>query len=153
MKPNNSFALLQQLAEKRRDASMRKLGVALAQAQDADARLKLLVGYRIEYEGRLDRAQRGGIGGEGLRNYRTFIGNLERAIEQQSHALAGLRTEVLRLRDEIANEQRQIESYAVLLRRRARSEHERENRRSQALQDELATNSVIRRSRRYGGAD
>ena len=152
MAPNNSFALLQQLAEKRRDAGTRKLGAALAQTREADGRLKLLVDYRADY-GRLERAVRGGIKGEGLRNYQSFLGNLERAIEQQLRTLAGLQDEVCRLRAEIADEQRQIESYAVLLRRRSRSESQREGRRAQALQDELATHSVIRLSRRDGGDD
>ena len=153
MAPNNSFALLQQLAEKRRDAGTRKLGAALAQTREADGRLKLLVDYRADYQGRLERAVRGGIKGEGLRNYQSFLGNLERAIEQQSRTLAGLQDEVCRLRAEITDEQRQIESYAVLLRRRSRSESQREGRRAQALQDELATHSVIRLSRRDGGDD
>jgi flagellar FliJ protein len=151
--PNNSFALLQELAEKRRDAGTRKLGAALAQTREADGRLKLLVDYRVDYQGRLERAARGGIKGEGLRNYQSFLANLERAIEQQSRTLAGLQDEVCRLRTEIAHEQRQIESYAVLLRRRSRSESQREGRRAQALQDELATHSVIRLSRGDGGND
>jgi flagellar FliJ protein len=144
---------LQELAEKRRDAGTRKLGAALAQTREAESRLKLLIDYRVDYQGRLERAARGGIRGEGLRNYQSFLANLERAIEQQSRTLGGFQDDVRRLRTEIAHEQRQIESYAVLLRRRARSESERENRRAQALQDELATHSVIRLARGEGGND
>jgi flagellar FliJ protein len=153
MAPKNSFAMLQQLAEQRRDGWTRKLGTCLAQAQESKNRLQLLVDYRVDYQGRLERAVRGGIKGEGLRNYQSFLANLERAIEQQSRTLAGLQDEVLRLRAEIANEQRQIESYVVLQRRRARSENQRENRRQQSLQDEIATNSVIRLNAHRDGGD
>ncbi len=61
--------------------------------------------------------------------------------------------EVDQLREHIAQEQRQVESFTVLLRRRARAELQRENRRAQSLQDELATNSVMRLARRDGGDD
>ncbi|MBK7743951.1 MAG: flagellar export protein FliJ [Betaproteobacteria bacterium] len=153
MAPNQSFLMLQQLAEQRRDSWTRKLGVALAQTQESRDRLQLLVDYRNDYQGRLERAARGGIAGEGLRNYQAFLANLERAIEQQARTLADLQADVSRLRAEIANEQRQIESYLVLQRRRARTETQREHRRQQSQQDEFATNSVIRLTRRGGGDD
>jgi len=153
MPPANSFAMLQQLAEQRRDEWTRKLGAALARAGAADERLRLLVDYRRDYQGRLERAARDGIKGAGLRNYQSFLANLEKAIDQQSRIVDGLAAEVRELREHIALEQRQVESFTVLLRRRARAEHQRENRRAQSLQDELATNSVMRLARRDGGDD
>jgi len=153
MPPGNSFALLQQLAEQRRDNGTRKLGITLARFREANDRLQLLIDYRSDYQARLGRAARDGIQGAGLRNYQSFLANLERAIEQQSRTVADLADEVERLRAEIAHEQRQVESFSVLLRRRARAENQRENRRAQSLQDELATNSVMRLSRREGGDD
>ena len=153
MPPANSFAMLQQLAEQRRDEWTRKLGTALARARAADERLHLLVDYRRDYQGRLERAARDGIKGAGLRNDQSFLANLEQAIEQQSRIVDDLAGEVERLREHIAQEQRQVESFTVLLRRRARAEHQRENRRAQSLQDELATNSVMRLARREGGDD
>jgi len=153
MPPANSFAMLRQLAEQRRDDWTRKLGAALARAREADERLRLLVDYRREYQGRLERAARDGIKGAGLRNYQSFLANLEQAILQQSRTVDGLADEVAQLRERIALEQRQVESFSVLLRRRARAEHQRENRRAQSLQDELATNSVMRLARRDGGDD
>ena len=120
MPPGNSFALLQQLAEQRRDNGTRKLGAALARFREANDRLQLLIDYRSDYQARLGRAARDGIQGAGLRNYQSFLANLERAIEQQSRTVADLADEVERLRAEIAHEQRQVESFTVLLRRRAR---------------------------------
>ena len=153
MTPANSFAMLKHLAEQRRDEWTRKLGAALARARAAEERLHLLVDYRRDYQGRLERAGRDGIKGAGLRNYQSFLANLELAIEQQAQTVDGITAEVTQLREHIAVEQRQVESFAVLLRRRARAEQQRENRRAQSLQDELATNSVMRLARRDGGDD
>ena len=153
MTPANSFAMLKHLAEQRRDEWTRKLGAALARARAAEERLHLLVDYRRDYQGRLERAGRDGIKGAGLRNYQSFLANLELAIEQQAQTVDGIAAEVTQLREHIAVEQRQVESFAVLLRRRARAEQQRENRRAQSLQDELATNSVMRLARRDGGDD
>ena len=77
MTETSSFAMLQQLAEQRRDDLTRALGTLLAQLDEAKNRLQLLVDYRNDYQGRLERAVRGGIQGEGLRNYRSFLANLE----------------------------------------------------------------------------
>jgi flagellar FliJ protein len=153
MPPANSFAMLRQLAEQRRDDWTRKLGAALARAREADERLRLLVDYRRDYQGRLERNARDGIKGAGLRNYQSFLANLEQAIEEQSRTVDGFAADVAQLRDRVAIEQRQVESFSVLLRRRAHAEHQRENRRAQSLQDELATNSVMRLARRDGGDD
>jgi flagellar FliJ protein len=151
----DSFAMLQQLAEQRRDGWTRRLGTLLAQIDEARGRLQLLVDYRSDYQGRLERAARGGIRGEGLRNYQSFLANLETAIEQQTTVMGGLARQEQQLRGAIAGEQRQIESFVVLQRRRARVENVRENRRAQAQQDEFAINSVMRvaANRERGGAD
>ena len=154
MTTSNSVAMLKELAEQRRDACTRRLGKALAEQNEASTRLQLLLDYRTDYQGRLERASRDGIRGEGLRNYQTFLANLERAVEQQTDIVATVQETVLRIRADIANEQRQIESYAVLLKRRAHAATQKENRRQQALQDEFALNSVIRLTReRNGGND
>jgi flagellar FliJ protein len=146
--------MLKDLAEKRRDACTLRLGKVLAATQEAKARLQLLLDYRTDYQGRLERAAHSGIKGEQLRNYQSFLANLERAVEQQTNTVAVLEEDVLRVRGEIAAEQRQIESYAVLLRRRAKTQATRETRSQQALQDEFASNSVIRlASQRDRGGD
>ena len=154
MAPPNSFAMLKDLAEKRRDACTLRLGKALAATQESKARLQLLLDYRTDYQGRLERAAHGGIKGEQLRNYQSFLANLERAVEQQTNTVAVLEEDVLRVRGEIAIEQRQIDSYAVLLRRRKKTEAQRETRNQQTLHDEFASHSVIRlASQRDRGGD
>jgi flagellar FliJ protein len=151
MTQTSSFAMLQQLAEQRRDDWTRALGTLLAQLDEAKNRLQLLVDYRNDYQGRLERAVRGGIQGEGLRNYQSFLANLEVAIEQQTSVLGGLRQQETKVRRAIANEQRQVESFSVLQKRRANAETVRENRRTQAQQDEFAMNSVIRLAAKRDG--
>jgi flagellar protein FliJ len=153
MTKSNSFAMLKELAEQRRDACTRRLGKALAEQSEASTRLRLLLDYRTDYQGRLERASRDGIKGEGLRNYQNFLANLERAVEQQSDIVATIEETVLRIRADLASEQRQIESYAVLLKRRANAAAEKENRRQQAMQDEFALNSVIRLERERNGGN
>ena len=147
----SSFVMLQQLAEQRRDDWTRELGTLLAQLDEAKNRLQLLVDYRTDYQGRLERAARGGIRGEGLRNYQSFLANLELAIEQQTTVLAGLQQQEGKIRLAIANEQRQVESFGVLQKRRDKLTLARENRRTQAQTDEFAQNSVIRLAAKRDG--
>ena len=92
-----------------------------------------------------------GIQGEGLRNFQSFLANLERAIEQQTDTMASLQEQIYEVQAEVAAEQRKIDSYQVLDERRISAEYDRDRRRQQVLQDEIATRS--RPKLMIGGGD
>ncbi len=79
---------LRELAQQRADAYALRLAEVTRGGADAEHKLELLREYRREYVARLAAAGRDGIHGEGLRNYRAFLANLERAIEQQARVVA-----------------------------------------------------------------
>src|SRR5689334_13691014 len=90
MQDTDSWMRLKQVAEQRRDVKARELGRLVGERKQMQAKLDLLVQYRGEYQARLADAARTGIRGEGLLNYQRFLANLERAIEQQTQAMASL---------------------------------------------------------------
>ena len=73
-----SWALLRNLAQHDSDASGRALAALARRHAHAAGQLSTLHDYRADYRARLDGAARNGIGCYGLRNYRVFLGNLER---------------------------------------------------------------------------
>jgi len=138
---STNWNLLLHLAHQRRDAAAKRLGVLLTQGKDAQQKLQMLLDYRLDYQGRLESAARMGIQGEGLRNFQSFLANLERAIEQQTDTMASLQEQIYEEQAEVAAEQRKIDSYQVLDERRISAENDRDRRRQQVLQDELGTRS------------
>ena len=141
-----SFELLQQLAEKRRDECAARLGKAITDLNGAQQQLQVLNSYLGDYARKLQEASVRGIEGGGLRNYQTFLANLEKAIAQQGVTVQQLDAVVNRVRLELAQEQRQVESFTVMLRRQAEALAVRDNRRQQSAQDEFATNSALRKA-------
>lgn len=135
---------LRELAVQRRDACAQRLAEAVRRVADARRKLDLLHEYRREYAQRMGAASRSGIHGDGLRNYRTFIANLERAIEQQIQEVAGLERERERAQTAWVAEQRTVQSYEVLQARQASTATRRARRSEQKHQDELATRPLPR---------
>ena len=117
MPPGHSFALLQQLAEQRRDNGTRKLGAALARFREANDRLQLL--HRLPQ--RLPGASRSATPATAsrARACATTSRSSPTSSGRSSSSRARWRispTKCERLRAEIAHEQRQVESFTVLLR-------------------------------------
>ena len=83
-----SWSRIKEVAVKRRDESARGLALFVHRAKEAQQKLDLLLEYRLDYCARFERASRAGIRGEALRNYQTFLGNLEKAIAAQNETIA-----------------------------------------------------------------
>ncbi|MDR2092953.1 MAG: flagellar export protein FliJ [Azoarcus sp.] len=73
------------LANTRMDELTRQLGELIASERDSQQKLELLQRYRGEYSERFIEAARGGIGPDTMRNYSSFLGRIDEAIEAQRH--------------------------------------------------------------------
>jgi flagellar FliJ protein len=134
---------LMQFAEQKRDDRARELGALVGARNEAHDKLKLLLDYRRDYLARLDDTTRAGIDGEGLRNFRTFLAQLERAIEQQTDAMAEAQQRVSAAQAAWRNESRRIDSYQTLDDRRTEATKRSEERKAQKLTDELAARARL----------
>ena len=133
---------LRELACERRDT----LGVRLAEAATvrdaARQKLEMLLDYRNEYDNRLAQNTNDGIDAEKLRSYRTFLANLERAIDQQSELLAAAQQRVAAAQASWRGEQRQVESFRILDQRQQAEVARAAGRREQKLTDEYASRGL-----------
>jgi flagellar FliJ protein len=147
MTPPRVWTHLTNAAAKLRDQSAQKLRSAQARRVEAQRKLDALLGYRRDYLAKLDAATRNGIGADGLRNYRAFLANLDRAIEQQTALMSTMQTDVGFAQTDWQHTQRRVDSLQTIEGRRAEIGERIEARRDQKLTDEFA----LRRNR--GGSD
>ncbi len=138
MLTDTAWNRLKQLAEQKRDDHARTLGQLTGARNEAHDKLKLLLEYRRDYLARLDDAARAGIDGEGLRNFRTFLAQLERAIEQQTDAMSEAQQRVQAAQLAWRDQSRRVDSYQTLDDRRSDASAKDEARKAQKLLDEFA---------------
>jgi flagellar FliJ protein len=141
---------LTQLAQHRRDSGARRLAALVGERAQADAKLELLLQYRRGYQERLDQAARQGIDGDGLRNFRSFLVQLDRAIGEQADLAAAIARRLDDAHQAWRADQRKLDSYRTLDERRAEARARGEARRGQKQQDEVAARM---RRRSFGGDD
>ena len=72
-----------ELAQRECDDAGKRLGAALAAAEETEAKLAMLLNYREDYAMKLDAAQVAGITPLAYRNFVAFIGKLDNAINGQ----------------------------------------------------------------------
>jgi flagellar FliJ protein len=75
------------LSNLRLDEAARWLGKLVAEEREAGERLGLLIQYREEYQSRFMAAAGKGLGPDAWRNFQSFLGRLDQAVEQ-ARALA-----------------------------------------------------------------
>ncbi len=150
MMPDTAWNRLKQLAEQKRDDHARMLGKLIGARNEAHDKLKLLLEYRRDYLTRLDEATHAGIDGDGLRNFRTFLAQLERAIEQQTETTTEAQQRVQAAQIAWRDESRRVDSYQTLDERRAKASARVEARKAQKVTDEFAARA---RLSFYGGDD
>lgn len=112
---------LQTRAEDASTAAMTKLAEMLSGLRDSEGRLAMLERYRDEYQLKMNKASRDGVGIVELNNFRTFLGRLEQAVAQQQADVKHWQTAVEMSREAWRDADRRARSYGVLNDRR----HER----------------------------
>lgn len=137
-----------ELARDAAASARRRLGETLSDCRQSEERLRVLEGYRAEYEQRLKRAVSGGISATVLANYRQFLDRLGEAIAQAAAELDASRRRVTVGQASVLAEDRRVKSFDTLAERRERCAATAEARRDQKQTDELAARSAARTSGR-----
>lgn len=136
--PQTDWNQLRELACERRDTLGQRLAEAATVRDAARQKLEMLLDYRRDYDDRLVRSTNDGIDAEKLRSYRTFLANLERAIEQQTQTLAVAQERVTEVQALWRGEQRQVDSFRILDQRQQTEMARTASRVEQKLTDEYA---------------
>jgi len=134
---------LRELACERRDTLGLRLAEAATVRDAARQKLEMLLDYRNEYDSRLSQSATDGIDAEKLRSYRTFLANLERAIDQQTEALAAAQQRVADAQALWRGEQRQVDSFRILDQRQQAASARAAGRIEQKLTDEFASRGLM----------
>jgi flagellar protein FliJ len=142
MPTSSSLKMLLGLAQNRSDAAAKRLGELNFQGQEAEQKLRLLLGYRQDYQVRFQESAKNGIDQAGWRNFREFMGKLDSAIAEQRKAVASSQNRMQAGRTDWHVQQRQLKSYDTLSQRLARAESVREVKREQREQDEQSIKSL-----------
>jgi flagellar FliJ protein len=143
MPTSSSLKMLLDLAQNRSDAAARRLGELNSREQEADQKLRLLLGYRQDYQVRFQEFAKDGIDQAEWRNFREFMGKLDSAIAEQRKAVANSRNSMQAGRIDWHAQQRQLKSYDTLSQRQARAESVRAVKREQREQDEQSIKSLV----------
>ena len=138
----DSWGRIKRIAEQRRDVSAGSLARLVTRAMEAEQKLQVLLEYRQDYRTRFESASRTGMRGEWLRNYQSFLTNLEQAITLQTAAMTVLQQEIAEAKKQVDDEQRRAESFRIIDDQRSDAALMRERRRQQRLQDEMATRTI-----------
>jgi len=144
MPPRPTMDQLIELAEKKLDHAAQALATRNARQRDAEAKLELLVNYRVDYFSRFGSAAAAGIDNHLLHNFRAFMEKLDTAITEQHAVVADARSSVRAAQTAWQAEQQRLRSYQVLAERRRGNERVRNAKREQREQDEHAAKVHVR---------
>lgn len=137
----SSLKKLLDLAQIRSDAAARRLGELNSQEQGAEKKLRLLLGYRLDYQVRFQEFARTGMDHAAWRNFLAFADRLDTAIAEQRQVVAKSQNCVQAGRNEWHAQQRKLKSFETLSQRDGRAESVRTAKREQRDQDEQSMKS------------
>lgn len=116
MKPFSLQPLIN-LTQHENETVTRKLGQLNRMEQSAQQKLDMLIGYRRDYQNRLQEASQAGMDQAQLRNFQHFINKLDDAISQQRKALEQSKVSTQMGRAEFNATQRKLKSFDALQQR------------------------------------
>lgn len=105
------------LTQHQNETATRKLGQLNRQEQSAQQKLDTLMGYRRDYQNRLQEASQNGLDHMQLRNFQHFINKLDEAISQQRKAVEQSKVSTQMGRAEFDTTQRKLKSFDTLQQR------------------------------------
>lgn len=126
------------LAQRDCDAAAKRLGAALKAAEESEAKLTMLLGYREDYAMRLDAAQVASITPMAYRNFVAFIDKLDNAINGQREVVKHAHHKSAVEKTSWQASERKRLSYRTLCERAASEALRVENKRDQKQVDEFA---------------
>lgn len=126
------------LSNLRLDEATRQLGKLIAGEQEASQRLELLVQYRDEYHARFLAAAGNGLGPDTWRNYQSFLGRLDQAIDQARAMVATSRQRTALGQKDWIDKRGKAKAFDTLAQRHQAREAYAEARQEQKQSDEHA---------------
>ena len=137
---------LTELAREARDAAGQTLANKRRSQQQASTQLDTLRRYRLEYATRLQNAMHKGIDPATLHNYQQFLASLDAAVDRARAALEDHAQRVEGCQQHWREEQKRLTSYDTLANRRQEKARRIEQRQEQRHNDEMSSNSLLRRT-------
>lgn len=131
-----SLQPLMKLAQHQNDSATRKLGLLNKQQQGAQQNLDTLMGYRKDYQARLQEATQSGMSQADLRNFQHFIDKLDEAIGQQIKQVEQSRASTQAGRNEFDATQRKLKSFDTLQQRHIEEQKKAAGKSEQKMLDE-----------------
>ena len=130
------------LSLERMDEAARHLGQLLACEQEVEKTLEMLLQYREEYQKRFCEAAQNGMGRDQWSNYRSFLGRLDEAVEQQRQRLAQSRQQTAAGQQAWLAQRTKVKAFDTLSQRHKALEARAEGRAEQRAQDEHAAKGL-----------
>jgi len=140
----SALETLIELAQRASDDAAKRLGAALKGVEEAEQKLKMLLGYRDDYAQRLDQAQMAGITPFAYANFVAFVGKLDNAINGQQEVLKHAKYKSELEKTAWQESERKRLSYRTLNDRAAAEALKIENKRDQKMMDDHAARTVRR---------
>jgi len=138
----SALETLIELAQRASDDAAKRLGSALKNVEEAEQKLKMLLGYRDDYAQRLDQAQMAGITPFAYANFVAFVGKLDNAINGQQEVLKHAKYKSELEKTAWQESERKRLSYRTLNERAAAEALKIENKRDQKMMDDHAARTV-----------
>ena len=138
-----SLNILLDFAQKKSDASAKKLEQLASQQQQATEKLNLLLQYRHSYQSRFQDASQNGIDHNEWLNFITFMDKLDAAITEQRKNVTTAQVSKEAGGKEFRNCQRKLKSYDTLSKRYLQIESQQKIKHEQKEQDEFASNNSL----------
>lgn len=114
MPENLPLATLIELAQTKTDQASRRLGQLQNAQTSAAAKLDMLLQYRQEYLDQFNGQMQGGLPSAQVRNFQSFIGTLDGAIEQQRALMLQADTRLGLGRSDWQQNKRRLTSFGTL---------------------------------------
>jgi flagellar FliJ protein len=138
----SALETLIELAQRGSDDAAKRLGAALKGVEEAEQKLKMLLGYRDDYAQRLDQAQMAGITPFAYANFVAFVGKLDNAINGQQEVVKHAKYKSELEKTAWQESERKRLSYRTLNDRAAAEALKIENKRDQKMMDDHAARTV-----------
>lgn len=141
MDKNFPLAFLIDQAQEQVDAAAKALGLLNKEVSDAEQKLTLLLGYRQEYQNRLQESAKAGITPKAMHNFREFTKKLDMAVNEQQRIIEQTKARRLNGQNDWQEKQKKLKSYETLARRHELQQAKIQAKRDQNEMDEFASKS------------
>lgn len=141
----NPLQTLIELSQTRLDDATRLLGQLLASERADAEKLELLNNYRKEYQARFLAAAQEGMGPEAWRNFQSFLGKLDEAVEHQLRIVHQAKARSAAGQQAWMAERTKVQAYGKLRERQVEREASRESRQEQKAADEHSVKNFLSR--------